>query len=65
MIVCMLCMAMNPASSFLQILLGVMAYMFALRDKEFDIFNAFSVMCSVDQVRKHGALWSKSVSQIN
>ena len=39
MIICMLCMAMNPANSFFQTMLGVVAYMFGLRDKGFDIFN--------------------------
>ena len=36
MIICMLCMAINPANSFFQTMLGVVAYMFGLRDKGFD-----------------------------
>lgn len=52
-------MAMKPANSFFQTLLGVIAYLFGLRDRGFDILNAFGIMCSVDQVRKHGMLWSK------
>ena len=59
MIICMLCMAMNPANSFFQTMLGVIAYMFGLRDRGFDILNAFGIICSVDQVRKHGTFWSK------
>ena len=59
MIICMLCMAMNPATSFFQTLLGVIAYMFGLRDRGFDILNAFGILSSVDQVRKHGSYWSK------
>ena len=59
MIICMFCMAMNPANSVFQTMLGVVAYMFGLRDKRFDIVNAFGILCSVDQVRKHGTFWSK------
>ena len=59
MIICMLCMAMNPANSFFQTKLCVVAYMFGLRDKGFDILNAFGIICSIDQVRKHGTFWSK------
>ena len=62
MIICMLCMAMNPANSFLQTILGVIAYLYGLRDKGFDILNAFGVTCSVDQVRKHGSFGPKNVA---
>ena len=53
MIICMLCMAMNPTNLFFQTMLGVVAYMIGLRDKGFAISNA-GIFCSVDQVRKHG-----------
>ena len=53
-----LCMAMNPTNTFLQTMLGVVAYLYGLRDKGFDILNAFGIS-SVDQVRKHGTFWSK------
>lgn len=59
MIICMLCMAMKPANSFFQTLLGVIAYLFGLRDRGFDILNSFGILCSVDQVRKHGKFWSE------
>ena len=59
MIICMLCMAMKPANSFFQTLFGVIVYLFGLRDRGFDILNSFGILCSVDQVRKHGKFWSK------
>ena len=47
-------------------MLGVVAYLYGLRDKGFDILNAFGIISSVDQVRKHGTFWSKkAVSQVN
>ena len=62
MIICVLCMAMNPANFFVQTMLGVVAYMFGSRDKGFAILNAFGIICSVDQARKHGTFWSKNVT---
>ena len=56
MIISLLCMAMNPTNTFLQ---RVVAYLYGLRDKGFDILNAFGIISSVDQVRKHGTFWSK------
>ena len=55
-------MAMNPTSTFLQIMLRVVAYLYGLRDKGFDMLNAFGIISSVDQIRKHGIFWSKKRS---
>ena len=49
-IISLLCMAMNPTSTFLQTMLGVVAYLYGLRDKGFDMLNAFGIISSVDQI---------------
>ena len=49
----------ETCNSFFQTLLGVIAFLFGLRDRGFDLLNSFGIQCSVDQVRKHGKFWSE------
>ena len=59
MAISLLCLAMNPKAVFMQNLVGLIAYAYGLNDMGFDILNILGVTCSIDQVRKHGTIWSK------
>ena len=59
MAISLLCLAMNPKAVFMQTLVGLIAYAYGLNDMGFDILNILGVTCSIDQVKKHGTIWSK------
>ena len=60
----LLCFTMNPTSSFLQTLLGLVCYSYGLRDAGFDILNTCGVTCSIDQIRRHGKYWAKQRNMV-
>ena len=60
----LLCFTVNPTSSFLQTLLGLVCYSNGLRDAGFDILNTCGVTCSIDQIRRHGKYWAKQRNMV-
>lgn len=58
MIISLLCYNTNPSAVFLLTLIGLFCYAYGLRDKGFEIMNAFGCSCSIDQVRRHGDHWA-------
>ena len=56
---------MNPRSTFLQTLLGLVCYSHGLRDQGFKILNSFGVISSIFHIRQHGRLWAKARSFIS
>ena len=64
MIISILCFNTNPSVVFFQTLIGLFCYAYGLRDKGFEILNAFGCSCSVDHIRRHGDYWSQQRSAI-
>ena len=62
MTIALLCNAMDPRCTFVQLLLGLVAYSSGLQDKGFDYLNSFGCVAGVDLVRQHGSLWAKQRS---
>ena len=58
MVIGLLCFTMNPISCFFQTLIGLTCYAYGLRDRGFELLNAFGCTCSADHIRKHGTFWA-------
>ena len=54
MIVALLCNAMDPRCTFLQLFLGLVAYTCGLQDKGFDYLNSFGCVAGIDLVSPFG-----------
>ena len=65
MIISLLCYTKNPSIVFFQTIIGLFCYAYGLRDKGFEILNAFGCSCSIDHVRRHGDYWSSHRSALN
>ena len=65
MIISLLCYTLNPSAVFLQTLIGLFCYAYGLRDKGFEILNAFGCTCSIDHIRKHGNYWATQRNAID
>ena len=50
MIISLLCFTLNPSVVFLQTLIGLFCFAYGLRDKGFEILNAFGCTCSIDHI---------------
>lgn len=64
-IISLLCYTKNPSITFIQTIIGLVCYAYGLRDKGFEILNAFGCSCSVDHVRRHGDYWSGQRSMMD
>ncbi len=58
MTIALLCVTRNPATCFFQTLLGLMCYAYGLRDRGFELLNAFGCTCSAEHIREHGTFWA-------
>ena len=61
----LLCYTKNPSITFIQTIIGLFCYAYGLRDKRFEILNAFGCSCSVDHIRRHGDYWSSQRSMMD
>ena len=58
MVIAILCNIQNKESIMMQNILGLIAYACGLRDKGFSILNKFSVICSINHIRREASKWS-------
>lgn len=63
-IISLLCDTKNPSVTFIQTI-GLFCYAYGLRDKGFELLNAFGCSCSVDHVHRHGDYWSSQRSMMD
>lgn len=58
MVIGLLCFTMNPISCFFHTLIGLTCYAYGLRDRGFELLNAFGCTCSANHIREHGTFWA-------